>query len=318
VSGNSIIAHKHHRSGVREQIRHIAQLYISNFEAEATVQRLQNRMIVRLRDAGVSRSEIAGLTDCTADQCGRGECSEACYFNAYRRRLKEIPAAVKLISNHEGPVCTIRVARPVWVRPVGELATVSIGAIKKLNRRALDSLYNPGLVAVGTIMVYLQRFNESANWVTGIQQIVVGATRGELKQAFTIGASGELFNITCRIGEVTNLGQAISTALRRRLVLGKRRETTVNPDEWRSVGPADMVSPWPNENEWSEYYAWLAGLPVNARLTRYGCDRHFNQLAKQPRPFGWKPRKKHPYPYWLAPWQFGNHPYDCRCRGCTG
>jgi hypothetical protein len=296
----------------------LRDLGIANFETEATVQRLQTRMIARLRHAGVNHSDIIGLTDCTVDKCGRKECSEACYFATYRRRLREIPAAFKLVSNHEGPVCLVRVARSAWVRPVGELATVSIDAIKQLNRRALDDLYNLGLVAVGTVMVHFQRHTNPAQWVAGIQQVVAGATNEELEQAYSIGASGELSNIICGVREVTNLGQAISTALRRSLLWHKTREPKVNPGEWHTVRPADMVSPQPDADEWAEYYQWLTSLRSNVRLLRYGCDRYFNKLTKQSRPFRWRPRKKHPYPYWLAPWQFGNHPYDCTCRACRG
>jgi hypothetical protein len=300
------------------QIGQIAELGISNFETEVRVQRLQIRLNQILRGARVSHPGVIGLANCTVDKCGREKCSEACYFGAYRRRMKEIPAAFRLISEHAGPVCLVRVARSAWVRPVGELASVSIGAIKQLNRRALDSLCYPGLVAVGTITVHLWRQTRPRQWAAGIEQVVAGAPTEELERAYSIGASGELSNIICRVTKVLDFDEAISTALRRRLVLHKPRGPISGSGGWRRVRPADMVSPQPDAVEWAEYFQWLTSLPVNVRLLRYGCDRHFNQLAKQSRLIRWRLRKMRPYPYWLAPWQFGNHPRDCRCRACTG
>ena len=43
-----------------------------------------------------------------------------------------------------------------------------------------------------------------------------------------------------------------------------------------------------------------------------------DELEKQSRPVGTKVRKKHPYPHWLEPKMFGNHPRGCTCRACTG
>jgi hypothetical protein len=55
---------------------------------------------------------------------------------------------------------------------------------------------------------------------------------------------------------------------------------------------------------WDEYYQWRFALPANICLIRYGCDRHFNKLAKEPRLI--KEPKKRPYPEWLTPFMFGN------------
>jgi hypothetical protein len=49
-----------------------------------------------------------------------------------------------------------------------------------------------------------------------------------------------------------------------------------------------------------EFYRWLLGLTPDARMIRYGCDRYFNKLEKQPRMLEPKVRKKRPYPYWLS------------------
>jgi hypothetical protein len=65
-----------------------------------------------------------------------------------------------------------------------------------------------------------------------------------------------------------------------------------------------------------EYYAWLAGLEPGERIIRYGCDRYFNGLNKRPLVVRPQARTKHPYPFWLKPWQFGSHAPNCECRVC--
>ena len=40
-------------------------------------------------------------------------------------------------------------------------------------------------------------------------------------------------------------------------------------------------------------------------MIRYGCDPYFNLLHKAQRTRVKKVRKKHPYPWWLAPYMFG-------------
>ena len=45
---------------------------------------------------------------------------------------------------------------------------------------------------------------------------------------------------------------------------------------------------------------------AGALTIRYGCDRHFNRLNKQPRAVRAKVRKPHPYPGWLEYNQFGS------------
>ena len=54
---------------------------------------------------------------------------------------------------------------------------------------------------------------------------------------------------------------------------------------------------------WEEYYQWRLALPANSCLIRYGCDRYFNKLAKEPRSI--KEPKKRRYPSWLVPFMFG-------------
>ena len=99
-----------------------------------------------LSDAG----QLAGVADCDKNHCGRVKCAEVCQFGTRRRRLKEIPAVHRLLRKSAGPLCEVRVGRGAWARPAGKLNRASIAAAKKLNRWALDKLYYPSLIAVGT------------------------------------------------------------------------------------------------------------------------------------------------------------------------
>ena len=47
----------------------------------------------------------------------------------------------------------VRFVRGFWARPFGQLRQTNVAAAKKLNGRALDKLFNPKLVAVGTFKV---------------------------------------------------------------------------------------------------------------------------------------------------------------------
>src|SRR5665811_857261 len=81
---------------------------------------------------------LAGLADCDKNHCGRLKCSEVCQFGTRRRRLKEIPAAHRLLHKSAGPFCEVRVGRGAWAQPAGNLNRVSIAAAKKLNRLQVD------------------------------------------------------------------------------------------------------------------------------------------------------------------------------------
>ena len=84
-----------------------------------------------------------------------------------------------LLTEHDGPLYEVRVSTYGWSQPFGDCSP-SVGATKKLNRRALDDLYNPGLVAVGAIKVSVA----NGAYRCEIHQIVAGAEEHDLKRVF--------------------------------------------------------------------------------------------------------------------------------------
>jgi hypothetical protein len=284
-----------------KRTRRLAKIGISDFETINEARRRQKDLLRCVKRASVDPGRYAGLADCGSG-CGRINCAEACYVGTRRRRLKEIPAAYHLLKKTAGPICTVRVIRVVWARPMGGLGNVSIAAAKQLNRRALDSLYNPGLVAIGTLKVSVLVHGSRSQWIIEIHQIVAGAKGAELERVFsTTRPKGQHDRLLVR--NVTDLGSAVSDVLKGDLRLFKHT---------MSIASASR----PNIAQRTEFYEWLLGLPPNARTIRYGCDRYLNKLKKQPRTLRPKVQKKRRYPFWLVPHMFGAHPATCRCRKC--
>ena len=95
--------------------------------------------------------------------------------------------------------------------------------------------------------------------------------------------------------QVANVGQVLSN------IFDYRLRPYEDPREAGVYWPAKI-----NGASWEEYYRWRLALPTNICLIRYGCDRYFNKLNKEPR----KTRvpKKRKYPEWLIPYMFGNEP----------
>ena len=138
---------------IAKQLHRITKLGISNFETVEKVERAQADLLDRLTASPVRSRRYRDLSRCSATRCGTAECAEACYFGTFRRRLQEVPAALRCLQKAGPPYYEVRIIRASWRRTVGQLSTASIVAAKQLNRRALDSLYDLGVVAVGTFKV---------------------------------------------------------------------------------------------------------------------------------------------------------------------
>jgi hypothetical protein len=291
----------------------MAELGILNFPTIASVAQDQQQLLERLKNTSVESSLYEGLEECSAAKCGRPKCSDACRFGAYRKKRTLIPSIYWLLSDHPGPLYEVWVRRVVWSQPFGDLRP-SLGALKKLNRRALDKEYNPGLVAVGTVKVSVA----NGAYVSEIHQIVAGAAEHALKRAFVpseeVEATGFFWT-----KEIENLGPVINKVLDHRLRPWKnplpreRANEATNSAKstgWRSVSPATIsADPAIPSNVikdcWPEYYAWRLGLTYNACMVRYGCDRYFNALHKPERERVIKVPKKHPFPRGLEWHMFG-------------
>ena len=288
----------------KKRARQLGKLGITDFETAAAAARRQRDMLRRLEQGMADPGRLAGLADCDRSHCGRLKCAEVCQFGARRRRLKEIPAAYRLLHKSAEPLCEVRVGRGVWAQPAGKLNRASIAAAMQLNRRALDKLYMPGLVAVGVFKTLVAPKHEGGGWKCEIHQIVSGAKKVELEKVFA--TSRRNVGNFVHVKEVKNLGQTISDMLKRGV------------EGWQHPYRTELTPDLPKKSHRAEYYKWLLTLRPNDRMIRYGCDRYFNKLKKQPRVVQQKVRKGHPKPIWLAPYMFGSHPSNCTCIRCTG
>jgi hypothetical protein len=261
----------------KNQLRKLHKLGITEFETKEDARRRQADLLERLRRAHVDGARYAGLSHCGPSTCGRKHCTDACAFGARRRRVREILAVHHLLKKTGGPVYEVWFTRPAWARPSGELRSVSIPSIKKLNGRVLDKLFCPGAVAVGTVKASSD--SQEPTWTVQVHEVIAGADKPELDRVF----AGIAY---VKAVKPQDVGQAIARVLQR------------DPDVWKGFSP-------PKAKRRAEFYEWTLNMPIDARVIRYGCDRYFNRLHKKPRTIRPKVRKKRPYPYWLVRHQFG-------------
>ena len=150
----------------KQRLRRLAKLGASNFETAEQAQSRQRDLLRRLDRANIDPGYYVGLDDCRPSDCGRMKCAEACWFGTRTRRMAEIPAIHQLFARAAGPVHVVRIVRGVWERPINSLNRVSIAAAKQLNRRALDSLYNSDVVAVGMFKMSISLENSGPRWIS--------------------------------------------------------------------------------------------------------------------------------------------------------
>ena len=124
--------------------------------------------------------------NCSSTKCVRAHCNAACAFGARSHRLKAIPAAYQLLEKHQGPLFEVRVSPDVWLRKAGELHKANMLAVRQLNRRALDALYNTDVVAVGSLKISALPEHLPNDWHLEMHQIVAGVERETLEGIFTI------------------------------------------------------------------------------------------------------------------------------------
>jgi hypothetical protein len=288
------------RSMLDEQLRTIRKLGISDLESTDGVGERQADLLERLRSNAWFRRLRGRLQQCTADRCGNKRCVEVCAFADWRRRLQQIPAAHRLLSQANDPVYEVCLVRGIWARPIGDLREVSIAAATQLNRRALDSLYIPTLVAVGTFKVALAPKHLEPHWICEVRQIVAGAKKDDLEKAFISGWAQEKYESIVRVMEVKDLGRTLNDVFQADL------RGWQHP-EWPDGDPTT-----PTNAHHEEFYRWLLSLSLGERMIRYGCDRYLNRLKKQPRTMRPKVHKPRPYPIWLERHMFGNRPQPLR------
>ena len=106
----------------------------------------------------------------------------------------------------------------------GGLKNAIIAAAKQLNRRALDSLFDLGVVAVGTFKVAPAPQYEGPGWICEIHQIVAGAKKEDIERIFSTKRDrgeikqrpSDLMN-NLMVREVDALGPKVSEVLRREI-----------------------------------------------------------------------------------------------------
>jgi hypothetical protein len=275
--------------GVRNHVRKIMKLGITNFPTLEEIERRQKDLIERLQNSSIRSRHYAGFEDCRAGKCGRHRCSEACWFGNRRRLLQQIPLIHRLLTRTDDRAYEVRIVRGAWGRPFGQLGQASIAAANKLNRRALDKLFMPDSIAVGTFKAFVAPEHQGERWICEIHEIVAcGAPKEELERALsTKRYTGDIQSL--RVKEIDDLGPAIYRAM------------SYDVRSWRHPYVELLISRAKKQQR-AEFYSWLTGLEPGARVIRYGCDRYFNKLEKQPRTA--KPRKPRPYPRWLEPYMY--------------
>jgi len=278
----------------KNQLRRVAKLGITEFESTTDVRDLQADMLRRLERSKIDPGQYASLADCQSNHCAYKKCLEACWFGTRHRRLDEIPAIYHLLQNSKKPLYEVRFVRGIWARPAKHLRYAPITAAKKLNSRALDRLFMPTLVAIGTFKVSVEERYEGHLWICEIHQIVAGAEKDELQKVFSSRRQAIAISNKLWLQEVTDLGQTISKVFRRDL------------ETWQDLERKHLAAEEPTKMQRREFYKWLLNLRPGARLIRYGCDRYFNKLEnKKPRTFRATVRKPRPYPYHLKKYMFG-------------
>jgi hypothetical protein len=274
---------------VKAQPSKIAKGASARIEPVSETQRRRADLIRRLRKANVDVGYLAGLRDCSPDECGRVNCAEGCPYGSRRRRLSEAIALKKLLEKVDGPILELWLTKDVWARRIGDLRKIKIDACTKLLRRGLDKLYDFKVIAVGTVQI---RFDAAAHvWRPMVHLVVADADKEDLERALSLDPNRQHHRSYCRISKVNDICATICDVL--------RRDADGREVPWFHAPPMKRA-------QRREYYAWTLSLKLGSRLVRYGCDRYFNRLDKKERIRRPKGRKKRPYPVWLEPHMFGN------------
>ncbi len=190
---------------------------------------------------------------------------------------------LRLLHDASRPIVALRIRHGSWIVPHDELASFSISAAQKMVRRAFDSLYHSKLVAVGLFTVFV----DSTDYMIELRLIVAGAEQPNLERAFRDARAEPVKSIRGAIDDMLN-----GTA-----------EAPTSSGPWTTVRPySQRVEP--GSKQWPEYMGWLKA-HFRRLVFRYGCDRYWNRLQKEPRLLKSKVNKRHPTPSWLEPFQFG-------------
>jgi hypothetical protein len=275
-----------------------------------TVEQRRARIVDLLKEDARS-SDLAGrISRCRKGQCRL--CGDLCPVKAQKWADENVTKIVDLLTSlRPAPVVKLRYTRGSWARKDGELALRDLtkdekqrrlvtndpmatgqAGVEKALRRAFDKINDPNVFAVGM----RDAWYGPKSWEIGVSLIVTGVTESKLRDIFP---SGYLV-----IDPISEPRESL------RKLLAESRRAKLLP-------PLTLVARMPKRRQ-LEYLAWLAGMKPNERLFRYGCDRYFNRLEKTKRVSQIRPKKPHPFPFWLQHHWFGYHHRGCLCRACGG
>ena len=253
---------------------------------------VQRNIIDGLNESLEHAAIVRQLKRCQTGACKI--CGDVCAIKGCRWKSKNFAAIVSLFESISGvPSFDVRLTREEWVQPRGDLAGAGLAKIEKGIRRALDDLRSPRTVAVGQMDAWWDR----SRWEIGARFLVIGPPDQAL-----FGFSRKFCT---EITEVADIAKTLARLLDT-FQLPKLHPLLVDGDEL------------PNRKRRAEYYRWLCTLKPGVRVFRYGCNRYFHKLEKKERPVREQPKKAHPWPHWLKPFQFGNHNPSCLCIACSG
>jgi len=172
------------------------------------------------------------------------------------------------MDQHHGVLHKVIVWERSWGPPFGHLHQAKMAMSKALITRALNSLCNVSVIAVGTFKVVPFGMGEN-RWFSELHVIVVNADQEDLESAF-LPAQPEA---SVRISKVMDLNETVDQV------------TTCNTLRLYQQGDNR-----PEAAQLVEFYTWLLNMKIGARLFRYGCDENFDPITD--RKVKWKPRIK--------------------------
>jgi hypothetical protein len=228
----------------------LAELKTSGLPSIQLVQAEQEKMLRLLKRSQADPVSYAGLEYCTAEYCGRVNCSEACWFGSLRGRSEAEAAFARLLQERKRDLQEALIVRPKWNRRYGELHRIDGAVGKRLVRRVLDGINDRRIVAVGTFKVCPFGYNNHGSWICEIHIVVAGTTRPELESWFREKPPQVVHDV--HVARVKDLSAAIKRV--------PNCNEPAAPKDRHYVGQRH------------EFYSWLLAMKVGSRKIRYGCD----------------------------------------------
>lgn len=235
----------------------------------------QKLMLSRFMSHAPQRKGWENLRSCTLTRCAVIDCSEACHFGVYRRRVAMLKTGLPLLKKHSKPFFFVTVVHPLWEAPIGQLKNISIEAAEKWSRRRLASLEIPGLISIGGFEVdHSVELDGTQHWAGHIHLVVAGATKDQLRAAFRVEKKYRRIRPGQKIVKIKNFDSLTKTLAYTQKRLVRTKVAFKREDNGRQ----DRKVRTPTAKIWAECDTWLYGLPLGARIILFGCARRGNTI----------------------------------------